>query len=66
LFLGAGKPTASEFASNRKPTVKGELAEISAAVDYSSENVEIVLAAQDGIDAHSDQKQQDFASTRQP
>lgn len=45
---------------------KVELAEIRAAVDYSSKNVEIVLAVKDGIDAHSDQKQQDFASPRQP
>lgn len=43
-----------------------ELAEISAAVDYSSKNVEIVLAVKDGFDAHSDQKQQDLASPRQP
>ncbi len=49
---------------NQQPKV--ELAEISATVDYSSKNVEIVLVAKDGIDAHRDQKQQDFVSPRQP
>jgi hypothetical protein len=43
-----------------------EHAEISAAVDYSSKNAKIVLAAKDEIDAYSDQKQQDFALPRQP
>jgi hypothetical protein len=49
---------------NQQPKV--ELAEISATVDYSSKNVEIVPVAKDEIDAHRDQKQQDLASPRQP
>jgi hypothetical protein len=42
------------------------MAEISATVDYSSENEDIALAVKGGIEAHIDQKQQDIAMPRQP
>ena len=45
---------------------KVELAEISAAVDYSSVNVDVALAVKGGIESHSDQEQQDFAMPRLP
>ena len=42
------------------------MAEISATVDYSSKDEDIALAVKGGIDAHINQKQQDFAIPRQP